>query len=312
MSSRRASRASFDVASVPLPSTGMETFATVPSSLTAMLTGSFISPVASAVQARARRSPGSPRDVSTSAALMTTLAPISVPGNATLILLYVVSMLWGKESMLGCAVCSCSAGTAIARSRPPARTAAATGRARTRSMIAPHTRPSPSAPRRRWTKGTRPRSTWSPSFDSAAGSTVSDPTMAIATTVIVASANEAKPGSPVRNMPDIAIMTVMPETRTARPGRRCRGLERSLLGAPSGSFLALSLEVEHRVVDADCETDEQDDRGHRVGHGEDLAAPGTTRPNVPSTAVRPSSSGSPAATNAPNATIRINRVSGTE
>jgi hypothetical protein len=60
-------------------------------------------------------------------------------------------------------------------------------------------------------------STLSPSFDSSAGSTVSDPSTATATTTIVPSANELNVGSPVRNIPAIAIITVSPEMSTARP-----------------------------------------------------------------------------------------------
>ena len=41
--------------------------------------------------------------------------------------------------------------------------------------------------------------------------------MAIATTRIVATPNDAKVVSPVRNMPAIAAITVMPETSTERP-----------------------------------------------------------------------------------------------
>ena len=57
----------------------------------------------------------------------------------------------------------------------------------------------------------------SPSLDRTAGSTVSDPSMATATTVIVANPNEAKVASRVRNIPDMATMTVSPDTSTARP-----------------------------------------------------------------------------------------------
>ena len=61
------------------------------------------------------------------------------------------------------------------------------------------------------------RSTLSPSRESTAGSTVSEPSTATATTRIVASASEAKVGSPVRNMPAIATITVRPEMSTERP-----------------------------------------------------------------------------------------------
>ena len=65
--------------------------------------------------------------------------------------------------------------------------------------------------------GTRPLFTRSPSFDRIAGSTVSDPNIAIDTTRIVPVANEANVAAPPRYMPAIALITVTPETSTARP-----------------------------------------------------------------------------------------------
>ena len=65
--------------------------------------------------------------------------------------------------------------------------------------------------------GTRPFSTLSPSLDSTAGRTVTLPIMATATTSIVPTAKLVKTALPARNMPDIAISTVRPETSTARP-----------------------------------------------------------------------------------------------
>ena len=50
-----------------------------------------------------------------------------------------------------------------------------------------------------------------------AGSTVTDPSMATATTMIVPMPNETKTGLPARNMPAIAAITVRPEMSTARP-----------------------------------------------------------------------------------------------
>ena len=98
-----------------------------------------------------------------------------------------------------------------------ARIADSAGRRSTRSTIAPQIRPSPSSRRRRPTSGTRPRSTLSPSRESRAGSTVSEPSTATATTRIVASASDAKVESPVRNIPAIATITVSPEMSTERP-----------------------------------------------------------------------------------------------
>ena len=84
-------------------------------------------------------------------------------------------------------------------------------------MIAPQIRPSPSSRRRRPTSGTCSRSTLSPSLESTAGRTVSEPSTAIATTTIAATPREAKISLPVRNMPAIATITVRPETSTERP-----------------------------------------------------------------------------------------------
>ena len=63
----------------------------------------------------------------------------------------------------------------------------------------------------------RPFSTLSPSRPSSAGSTVSEPTIATNTTIIVATENDMNVLSPDRNMPAIAAITVMPEIRTLRP-----------------------------------------------------------------------------------------------
>ena len=83
-------------------------------------------------------------------------------------------------------------------------------------MIAPQTRLSPLR-RRPWMNERRPRSTLSPSLESNAGSTVSEPSIATATTVIVATPKEAKVASAVKNMPAIATSTVEPDTSTERP-----------------------------------------------------------------------------------------------
>ena len=63
----------------------------------------------------------------------------------------------------------------------------------------------------------RPKSTRSPSIDSSAGSTVTEPITAMSTTMMVASANPSNSSIPDRNMPDIATTTVRPETSTERP-----------------------------------------------------------------------------------------------
>jgi hypothetical protein len=53
--------------------------------------------------------------------------------------------------------------------------------------------------------------------DSRAGSTVSEPTTATATTAIVPVANELNVAAPPKYIPAIAVITVTPEIRTARP-----------------------------------------------------------------------------------------------
>ena len=84
-------------------------------------------------------------------------------------------------------------------------------------MTAPQIRPSLLSRLSRPTNGTRSRSTRSPSFERSAGSTVSEPSIAIATTIIVARPNEAKVASRVRKRPAIATITVRPETSTECP-----------------------------------------------------------------------------------------------
>ena len=63
----------------------------------------------------------------------------------------------------------------------------------------------------------RPASMRVPSVAMTAGRTVTDPTTATATTIIVPIAIEVKVPRPARSMPDIATITVKPETITARP-----------------------------------------------------------------------------------------------
>ena len=93
-----------------------------------------------------------------------------------------------------------------------------TGCRRTGSRIAPQKRlPSPLSRRSRCRNGIRPFSTRSPSFESTAGSTVSEPIIATATTIIVPIANDMNVLSPESSMPAIAMMTVKPEINTARP-----------------------------------------------------------------------------------------------
>ncbi len=100
----------------------------------------------------------------------------------------------------------------------PATTSETTGRRSTRSRIQFQMRDSPWL---RWRMrpriGTRPFSTLSPSLDSTAGRTVSEPRTATPTTRIVPTANDWNTMLPAKNMPAIAIITVRPEMRTAWP-----------------------------------------------------------------------------------------------
>ena len=110
-----------------------------------------------------------------------------------------------------------------------------------------------------------------------------------------------KPLSPAKNMPAIATITVRPETSTARPGGRRGPLQRRPRVVTGGPLLALAPHVEERVVDADRQPDQQDDRRDALVDREDWLGSATS-PIVASTAESASSSGTPAATSEPNAT----------
>ena len=71
--------------------------------------------------------------------------------------------------------------------------------------------------RRRPRNGSRARSVQEPSQDSSAGTNVSAPTTATPTTVMAPNAMPVKTGTPVRNSPATAIITVRPEITIARP-----------------------------------------------------------------------------------------------
>ena len=122
----------------------------------------------------------------------------------------------GSPSTPESAVWMCNKGVASTTSTAPAATIATSGRRSTRSSTHPQARASPV--RRSGAKnGTRPLFTLSPSFDRIAGSTVSEPITAIATTRMVPVANDMKVAAPPKYMPAIAAITVIPDTSTARP-----------------------------------------------------------------------------------------------
>ena len=114
-------------------------------------------------------------------------------------------------------VCRPRAGEATASSAPAATTAEMAGRASTTRSTAVQIRLPPDGRRARPRNGIRPSSTLSPSSDIIAGSTVTDPAIAISTTEMVATAKPANSCMPDRNMPAMATITVSPETRTDRP-----------------------------------------------------------------------------------------------
>ena len=77
--------------------------------------------------------------------------------------------------------------------------------------------------------------------------------------------------APPKYMPAIAAITVRPEIEHGTAGGRGRRLQRRLLRAPACALLALTAQVEHRVVHADGQADQQHDRADRLVHRPDLA-----------------------------------------
>ena len=128
-----------------------------------------------------------------------------------------VGALFGIASNPLCEVWSCRTGAASRRRTPPASAAATTGRRNTGVRIAFQNRFSPLSRRSRCRNGILPLSTLSPSRDSRAGSTVSEPSIATPTTIIVAMPKPRYALSPENIIPPIATITVMPEISTERP-----------------------------------------------------------------------------------------------
>ena len=83
--------------------------------------------------------------------------------------------------------------------------------------IADQKRFSPLSRRSRCRNGILPFSILSPSRDISAGRTVSEPSIATPTTIIVAMPNDRYVLSPENSIPAIAIITVTPEISTERP-----------------------------------------------------------------------------------------------
>ena len=157
--------------------------------------------------------------VVTSSALTTTVEPAASPGNASVIRSYVLTtgIVRGMSSGPVTTVCRPNAGTERATRTPPAATSETTGCRMTPSTTRAQAERPPRRPTIRCRNGIRPFSTRSPSAERTAGRTVIEANSATPTTVIVATANEMKVELPLSSIPAIAVITVTPETRTARP-----------------------------------------------------------------------------------------------
>ena len=213
---RNVASALREVASSPFPAIGTRMSATVLSALTVMNIGANIWPVATARRLKFWIC----AEISllrTLGAWTTTSAGVGAPGNAAITCLYVctIGSSFGMSVKLGSFVCIPKSGNAAATSNPAASAVETIGLRNTRSSTYPQKRDSPAACFRRPKNGTRPRSTRSPSFESAAGRTVSEPTTAQSTTSIVPNAIDVKILLLAMNIPAMAISTVMPEISTA-------------------------------------------------------------------------------------------------
>ncbi len=126
----------------------------------------------------------------------------------------------GRSSVPGNFSFMPSAGAASASRARTLTSRVAAGRRNAGERIVRQARPGSTPLRRavsRHRNGTRGRSTQRPSLASRAGSTVSEPITATATTRIEPMASDEKVESPARNSPAIAMITAVPETTTAWP-----------------------------------------------------------------------------------------------
>ena len=121
-----------------------------------------------------------------------TTAGLAPPGNASLMRLiaFTVGQLCGTDSKPIWPVWMCRTGSAIATSTAADAIADRSGCSSAGVRIADQKRFSPLARRKRVRNGMRPFSIRSPSLPSSAGSTVSEPIIAMPTTIIVAMPNE--------------------------------------------------------------------------------------------------------------------------
>ena len=217
---RRAATAWSDTESVPWPASGTSTTSARPSAplpTAVAVTGSRIGPPAAARPCSAATA-AITRGPVASGPVTTTSAGAGACGNARWISLMVRTTAWpGGASTAGSPSRMPSAGAASASRATAAAVPQIAGWATTRRTSAAHSRDGRAAARLRPRNGIRPRSARGPSQDSSAGSTVSEPATAMPTTAIVPSAMPVNWSMPVRNSPAIAIITVPPDTRIARP-----------------------------------------------------------------------------------------------
>ena len=119
--------------------------------------------------------------------------------------------------------------------------------------------------------GTRPFSTLSPSLESTAGRTVTEPSTATRDDEHRADGHRGEDGVAGDQHAGHRDQHGHAGDEHGLAGGRGGELERGLVGAPGVALLHLAPEVEHRVVDADREADEQHDARGGVGHRDDLA-----------------------------------------
>ena len=116
---------------------------------------------------------------------------------------------------------------------------------------------------------------------------------------------------PATSIPLIATTTVMPEMSDRAAGGRAGGRDRLAHRAPAARSSRERRMHEQRVVDADREPDEQHQGlGVLVDRGDAAGGPARSARARSTTAPIPSSTGTPAATTAPNATSSTPRVTG--
>ena len=169
----------------------------------------------------------------------------------------------GMSSMPVTLVCMPIAGKARAASTATPPTSATTGRRSTWPSTKPQMRESRSSRFSRRRIGRRLLWTRSPSLASTAGSTVSEPSTATPTTTIEPTAMLPTFGVAHQEHPgERGHHGQAGDEHRVAAGGGC-GLERGQLAGATGALLALPLEVEQRVVDAD---------GHADQHHQDLGA----------------------------------------